>query len=57
MPNNEGTAGPTPTISRVFPDGTMIEALYDAEESTTSLAVCLPDGEVSIVPHNDLPTK
>jgi hypothetical protein len=57
MANSESASGPTPTISRVFPDGTMVEALYDAEHSTTSLAVCLPDGEVSIVPHIDLPTK
>ena len=57
MPTIDGSNVPTPTISRVFPDRTMVEALYDAEQCTTSLAVCLPDGEVSIVPHNDLPTK
>ena len=44
----------TPTISRVCPDGTLIEALYDPEQATTSLAVKAPNGEVSIVSHFDI---
>jgi hypothetical protein len=35
----------------------MVEALYDAESSTTSFAVCLPDSEVLLVRYHDLPTK
>lgn len=34
----------------------MIEILYDADLAITSLAVCNPSGEVSIVAHVDLPT-
>jgi hypothetical protein len=47
---------PTPTISRLCPDGTMIEVLYDADLAVTSLAVCNPSGEVSIETQIDLPT-
>ena len=47
---------PTPIISRCLPDGTMVETLYDAEATTTSLAVSSPDGQVAIVPYFDLPT-
>ena len=57
MIHAEGAKDPTPTISRLCADGTLVEALYDADNSTTSLAVCLPDGKVSIVAHNDLPTR
>jgi hypothetical protein len=57
MTNSESASVPTPTISRIFPDGSIVEALFDAEASTTSLALRLPDGEVSIAPHIDLPTK
>ena len=39
-------ACPTPIISRCLPDGTMVETLYDAEATTTSLAVSSPDGQV-----------
>jgi hypothetical protein len=46
--------GPTPTISRVFPDGTLIECIYDAAASKTALAVCRPDGAVSIESQIDL---
>lgn len=49
-------AVPTPTISRVLPDGTMIEILYDTDTAVTSLAVCVPSGETSIEAQVDLPT-
>lgn len=47
---------PTPTISRVCPDGTIIEILYDADLAITSFAVRNPAGETSIVAQVDLPT-
>ena len=53
---SKAKAGPTPIISRCLPDGTLIETLYDAEATTTSLAVSSPDGQVAIVSHFDLPT-
>ncbi|HEV7227763.1 hypothetical protein [Brevundimonas sp.] len=43
---------PTPIVSRVLEDGTLIEALYDpatSSKSSTSLAVCTPDGTIDIV--------
>lgn len=59
MPNH-----PTPTISRVLPDGTIIELIFDADTRSTSFAVSapgetpllaerytLPDGEV-LVPYS-----
>lgn len=46
----------TPTISHVCQDGTLVEALYDASEKRTVLAICTPDGAISIAPHLDLPT-
>lgn len=45
---------PTPTISRMLPDGTLIEAVYDAVKGSTALAVCNPAGVVSIESHLDL---
>lgn len=36
----EPSSGATPTISRVLPDGTMIELLYDADKGETSLVSC-----------------
>ena len=53
---SKAKAGPTPIISRCLPDGTLIETLYDAEATTTSLAVSSPDGQVALVPYFDLPT-
>ncbi|HEX8300275.1 hypothetical protein [Sphingomonas sp.] len=47
---------PTPTISRVCPDGTLIELLYDSIAATTSLAVRAPDGTVAIESQVDLAT-
>jgi hypothetical protein len=56
MSQKEKRTPPTPTISRVFPDGSMIEALYQADAGTTSLAVRTPDGKVDVLPHVDLPS-
>ena len=53
---NTDKAIPTPTISRVCPDGTMIEILYDADLAITSFAVRSPSGETSIEAQVDLPT-
>lgn len=47
---------PTPTISRVLPDGTTIEILYDGDRALTSLAVCNSAGEISIETQVELPT-
>jgi hypothetical protein len=47
---------PTPTISKVLPDGTLIEALVDLDAMTSTLAVCAPDGAITIVPYVDIPT-
>jgi hypothetical protein len=49
-------ANNTPTISRVLPDGTLVELMYDRAESTTAFAVCSSDGTVTIVPALDLPS-
>lgn len=40
--------GPTPTVSRVLPDGRLVELLYDPDRRATALAVGGPDGEVAI---------
>ena len=48
---------PTPTISRVCPDGTLIEVLYDADTATTALAICSPAGTVTIESQFDLPNQ
>lgn len=48
---------PTPTISRVCADGTLIEVLYDADAATTSLAVCSPTGTITLQSQYELPTK
>ena len=40
----EPSSRPTPTISRVLPDGTMIELLYDADKGETCLVHCPPSG-------------
>lgn len=39
----------TPTISRILPDGTLIELLCQPEAKTTALAVCRPDGTIQVV--------
>lgn len=40
--------GPTPTVSRVLPDGRLVELLYDPDRRATALAVGGPDGEVAV---------
>jgi hypothetical protein len=49
------TNQPTPTTSRVLPDGTLIDLVFDAEAGTTALAVCPPDGDAYIVDQFALP--
>lgn len=53
----DSKASPTPTISRVLPDGTMIELLYDADSATTGFAVCPPSGIPTRESQIELPTK
>jgi hypothetical protein len=43
-----------PTVSRVLPDGTLIELLYDREACSTDFAVAYPDGRTARVPAFDL---
>ncbi len=45
-----------PTISRVLPDGTLVELVYDAAKRETALACASPEGAITVVPHLDLPT-
>jgi hypothetical protein len=44
----------TPTVSKVLPDCTLVELLYNGVEGTTALAVRDPEGHVAVVPHLDL---
>lgn len=46
--------GPTPTVSRVLPDGRLVELLYDPERRATALAVGGPDGDIAIQETLDL---
>lgn len=46
---------PTPTISRVLEDGTLVEALYEVPKSSTSLAIRFPDGRIVTAPSHTLP--
>lgn len=55
--NKSPIDAPTPTISRAFPDGTLIELLYDADRATTALAICSPAGGVTIESQYDLPNQ
>lgn len=56
MENRTRPNGPTPTISCVCPDGTLVELIYDPDKAETALAVRAPDGQVSIEQSLDLPT-
>jgi len=38
----------TPTVSRVFDDGTLVELLYDPDARTTAFAVRAADGTLRI---------
>lgn len=46
--------GPTPTVSRVLPDGRLVELLYDPDRRATALAVGSPDGAAAIQESLDL---
>jgi len=46
--------GPTPTVSRVLPDGRLVELLYDPDRRVTALAVGGPDSEAGIHDSFDL---
>lgn len=46
---------PTPIISRILPDGTLLETMFDADAATTALAIGHCDGTTHIAPHFDLP--
>ncbi len=48
-------SGPTPTVSRVLPDGGLVELLYDPVGCATALAVAGPDGRIAVEPSLDLP--
>jgi len=43
------TDGREPTISKVLPDGTIIELVYRPSTKSTALAIGRPDGSVSVV--------
>jgi len=49
------TNQPTPTISSVLANGTMIDLVFDADAGTTALAVCPPEGEPYVVGQLALP--
>ena len=44
-----------PTISRILPDGTLVELVFDSGGGATALAVCLPDGMRSLVAEVSMP--
>jgi hypothetical protein len=44
-----------PTVSRVLPDGTLIELVHDDVERATALAVGKPDGSAELVDRFELP--
>jgi hypothetical protein len=54
--NEDRKGNATPTISRVCPDGTLIELIYKPDTNETALATRTPDGRVSVEQMIDLPT-
>ena len=46
---------PTPTISRVLSDGTLIDLVFDADAGSTALAVCPPSGDLSLADQFAMP--
>jgi len=46
--------GPTPTVSRVLPDGRLVELLYDPDRRATALAVGGPDSAIVVHDSFDL---
>ena len=49
------SSGPTPAVSRVMPDGTIVELIYDADAHTTAFAVMEADQAPCVLPVFDLP--
>jgi len=49
------TSKDIPCVSRVLPDGTLVELLYDRVAGSTALAVRWPDGSIASVPMLELP--
>ena len=49
------SSGPTPAVSRVMPDGTIVELIYDADAHTTAFAVAQGDQAPRMLPVFDLP--
>ncbi|HYC99577.1 hypothetical protein [Brevundimonas sp.] len=41
-------SGPTPTVSRVLPDGRLVELLYDPDRRATALAIADADGTIAV---------
>ena len=48
-------SGSTPTVSRVLPDGRLVELLYDPGRRATALAVAEPGGAITVQEALDLP--
>lgn len=46
---------PTPIVSRICADGTILETIYDSIAGRTALAIGTPNGTAEIAPHFDLP--
>ena len=55
MSSTHTGAKPTPTVSSILPDGTLIELVYRRDDGKTHLAVAAPNGTVSISASVDLP--
>jgi hypothetical protein len=49
------TFEPTPIVSRILADGTILEAVFNREQGTTALAIGNPDGTTLTAPHFDTP--
>ncbi|GAA4815227.1 hypothetical protein GCM10023232_08640 [Sphingosinicella ginsenosidimutans] len=56
MSSDPNASGPTPLISHVCQDGTLIETIHDPAKAETALAVCRPGGTTAVVADFDLPT-
>lgn len=55
-PSPSAQARPTPAVSRILDDGTLIELLYDAHAGSTAFAVRYPDGRRCVEPSFTLPS-
>jgi hypothetical protein len=56
MTSDLGKTTPTPVVSRVCPDGTLVETLFDPENASTALAVAAPGRAPWIAAEFELPT-